>query len=58
MRKAKAKAKLVLRREQVRTLEARELQHAAGGFDSEVINSCTQQHPQAVASQAIAAGCG
>jgi hypothetical protein len=58
MRKAKAKAKLVLRQEHIRILEARDLRRVAGGFDTEVINSCTQQHPQAAASQANAAGCG
>jgi hypothetical protein len=58
MTKAKAKAKLVLRQEQIRILDIQKLQHIAGGFDTEVINSCPLQHPQAVASQANAAGCG
>jgi hypothetical protein len=57
MMKAKVRIKLVLRQEQIRILEARELQHVAGGLHNEVIHSCTQP-PQAVASQANAAGCG
>jgi hypothetical protein len=58
MMKAKAKAKLVLRQEQIRILEARDLRSAAGGIDTEVINSCQLLHPQVAASQANAAGCG
>jgi hypothetical protein len=58
MRKSKAKAKLVLRQEQIRILEARDLRHVAGGLDSEVANTCPLQHPQAAASQSNAAGCG
>ena len=58
MRKAKGKATLVLRQEQIRILEARELRRVAGGLDSEVANGCPLPHPQAAASQANAAGCG
>jgi hypothetical protein len=56
MRKPRTKAKLMLQREQIRVLEARELRHVAGG-DSEVINSCPATHAQAVATQAVATAC-
>jgi hypothetical protein len=56
MRKAKVKAKLALRQEHIRILQARDLRRVAGAFDTEVANSCP--HPQAAASQANAAGCG
>jgi len=46
MKKPAKRVKLVLQREQVRTLQANDLKHAAGGFDSDVVN-CVQLHPQA-----------
>lgn len=42
MKKPAKRVKLVLQCEQVRTLQANDLKHAAGGFDSDVVN-CVHQ---------------